>query len=265
MSREAVEAALGASITGSRALHGGDLSEVALAALSDGRQIVLKRGALVAAEARMLRAITAAGARAPRVLAQSGDLLAMEALPETGASPAGWQALGRELRKLHGARGETYGWPEPYGFGALPLDNAPRPDWPSFWAEARLLPFVPHLPAALAARVEALAARLPDLLPKSPPKALLHGDLWTGNALFMEGDAALIDPACYYGHAEVDLALLELFGTPPAAFWQGYGETEPGRNARRPIYQLFPALVHLRLFGGGYAGMVRGLLDQAGC
>ncbi|WP_353472757.1 fructosamine kinase family protein [Salipiger sp. H15] len=264
MSRGALEQALGARITGSRALHGGDLSEVFLATLADGREAVLKRGPRVAAEARMLRAIAATGARAPEVLAQAEGWLALEALPETAPSPAGWQALGQEVRRLHGCTGPGYGWAEGYGFGPLPLDNAPRPDWPGFWAEARLRPFLPHLPARLARRVAELAARLPDLLPAVPPAALLHGDLWTGNALFMQGAAALIDPACYHGHAEVDLAMLELFGTPPAAFWQGYGPTEPGREARRPVYQLFPALVHLRLFGGGYAGMVSGLLDQAG-
>ncbi|WP_226621030.1 fructosamine kinase family protein [Alloyangia pacifica] len=263
MSREALETALGARVTASRALHGGDLSEVALATLSDGREVVLKRGARVATEARMLLAIAACGARAPEVLAQAGEWLALEALPEIAATPDGWLALGRELRRLHDTPGAGYGWGEGYGFGPLPLDNAPRATWPAFWAEARLLPFVPHLPTDLARRVGALAERMPEVLPETPTPALLHGDLWTGNALFMSGGAALIDPACYHGHAEVDLAMLELFGTPPAAFWQGYGPIEPGRVARRPVYQLFPALVHLRLFGGGYAGMLRGLLDQA--
>ena len=264
MSRAALETALGARIIASRALHGGDLSEVMLATLSDGREAVLKHGARVAAEARMLQAIAASGARAPQVLAQAGDWLALEALPETAASPEGWQALGQELRRLHASTGRGYGWGEGYGFGPLDLDNTPRPEWPAFWAEARLRPFLPHLPRNLAGRVETLCLRLHELLPEAPPAALLHGDLWTGNALFMRGGAALIDPACYHGHAEVDLAMLELFGSPPDAFWQGYGKQEPGRAARRPVYQLFPALVHLRLFGGGYAGMVGGLLAQAG-
>jgi fructosamine-3-kinase len=74
----------------------------------------------------------------------------------------------------------------------------------------------------------------------------------------------MIDPACYHGHAEVDLAMLELFGAPPKAFWQGYGPEEPGRAERRAIYQLFPALVHFRLFGAGYQSMVARLLLAAG-
>ncbi|WP_311734976.1 fructosamine kinase family protein [Alloyangia mangrovi] len=169
MSRAALETALGASIAASRALHGGDLSEVVLATLSDGRTVVIKRGARVAAEARMLRTIAACGARAPDVLAQAGDWLALEALPETSASPTGWKALGQELRRLHDTHGTAYGWSEGYGFGPLPLDNAPRASWPAFWAEARLLPFLPALPAELAGRLKALIERLPELLPHTPP------------------------------------------------------------------------------------------------
>jgi len=75
--------------------------------------------------------------------------------------------------------------------------------------------------------------------------------------------AGLIDPACYWGHAEADLAMLTLFGRPGPAFWDAYGPTEPGLEARRPIYQMWPALVHLRLFGGTYRGLVERLLEEA--
>ncbi len=108
-----------------------------------------------------------------------------------------------------------------------------------------------------------LAARLAGLLPPAPPPAFLHGDLWTGNILVEGGRlAALVDPACYGGDAEVDLAMLTLFDTPPEPFWEAYGEPEPGWEQRRTLYQLFPALVHLRLFGATYAGLVERLLDR---
>lgn len=81
---------------------------------------------------------------------------------------------------------------------------------------------------------------------------------------FTDQGAYMIDPASYYGHAEVDLAMLTLFGQPDTAFWRGYGHLEPGFEARRILYQLFPALVHLRLFGDSYAPMVTRLLDEAG-
>ncbi|CAA9223074.1 MAG: COG3001: Fructosamine-3-kinase [uncultured Chloroflexia bacterium] len=114
-------------------------------------------------------------------------------------------------------------------------------------------------------RVDGLAAQMSDLLPASPRPAHLHGDLWTGNILVAEGKlAAFIDPACYFGDAEVDLAMLTLFDGPPDEFFEGYGPLEEGWEERRAIYQLFPALVHLRLFGAGYAGMVDRLLARLG-
>ena len=255
---------LGAEVSRARPLHGGDLSEVQLLSLSDGREVAAKTGPLVAAEAAMLRAIRSAGASAPEVLGVAGDLLLMEALEETPSSTEGWQTLGRALRQLHSAEGPHYGWPEDYAFGPVAIPNTPLRAWPEFWASRRLLAAPDALPRDLRLRIEALCKRLPELLPAAPPAALLHGDLWTGNVLFSHAAAYLIDPACYWGHGEVDLAMLHLFGTPPAAFHEAYGALEPGHEARWAIYQLWPALVHLRLFGAGYRGMVEARLAALG-
>jgi len=102
-------------------------------------------------------------------------------------------------------------------------------------------------------------------MPGAPSASLLHGDLWSGNVLAARGGiAGLIDPACHYGHAEVDLAMLALFGRPGPEFFAAYGPLEPGFAERQPIYQLWPALVHYRLFGDGYLPLVERLLDQHG-
>ncbi|MEW2914890.1 fructosamine kinase family protein [Leisingera sp. JC11] len=255
---------LGAEVAHARPLHGGDLSEVRLLTLSDGRQAVAKTGPLVAAEAAMLRAIRDAGAPAPEVLGVAGPVLLMDALEETAAGAEGWQALGHSLRQLHSVTGPHYGWAEDYAFGGVEIPNAPLENWVEFWASRRLLASPDALPRDLRQRVEALCLRLPELLPAAPPAALLHGDLWSGNVLFSGPAAYLIDPACYWGHGEVDLAMLHLFGAPPAAFHDAYGEPEPGYEARRAIYQLWPALVHLRLFGSGYRSMVVARLDALG-
>lgn len=255
---------LGARPVSRRPLHGGDLSEVLRLTLDNGCDVVAKTGPMVAREARMLAAIVEAGAPAPKVLGVAGDVLLMEALDETAPAGDAWAQLGRDLAALHAVTGAAYGWPEDYAFGAVEIPNAPAADWPAFWAERRLLPFLPHLPRALAARVERLAARLRDLLPKAPPPALLHGDLWLGNLLAGPGGRLhLIDPASYHGDAEVDLAMLHLFGRPGPGFSEGYGPLAPGWQARRAIYALFPALVHVRLFGAGYHGMAEGFLAAA--
>ncbi|MFY0309729.1 fructosamine kinase family protein [Leisingera sp. D0M16] len=261
---ETVLSLLGAEVSRARPLHGGDLSEVQLLSLSDGRQVVAKTGPLVSSEAAMLHAIREAGAPAPEVLGVAGDVLLMEALEETSASAEGWQALGQALRQLHSATSPHYGWPEEYAFGAVAIPNAPLENWPEFWAGRRLLAAPDALPRDLRLRIEALCVRLPELLPAAPPASLLHGDLWTGNVLFSGRTAWLIDPACCYGDGEVDLAMLHLFGTPPAAFHAAYGALEPGHQARRHIYQLWPALVHLRLFGASYRGIVEARLAALG-
>ena len=213
----------------------------------------------------MLLAIARAGVPAPRVVAVSENALVLEDLgPDDGPGGA-WGDLGRVLARLHATTGAAYGWRCDHGFGPVPIPNASAADWPTFWAERRLLPCCPDCPREIARRIEVLAVRLCDRLPAHPPASLLHGDLWSGN-IMARGPlvTGLIDPACYFGHGEVDLAMLSLFGTPGPEFRPSYGRTEPGFSERQPIYQLWPALVHLRLFGPGYLGLVERCLARAG-
>lgn len=128
-----------------------------------------------------------------------------------------------------------------------------------------MLAHVSDLAPDLARRIDTLAHDLPNRLPAQPRPALLHGDLWAGNILVSGCKVSgLIDPACYHGHREVDIAMLGLFDRPGAAFFEAYGPLEPGHAERLVIYRLWPALVHLRLFGTSYRPMVEGLLSAAG-
>ena len=254
----------GADVASRIPLHGGDLSKVERVELTDGRRIVAKHGPYVDREAKMLRAMSNRGAPVPTVLGQTEGLILLEYLLESPPTPQGWASLGQSLRHLHDSTADTYGWSEDYAFGAVGIANTQTIDWPNFWGNQRLLTGAESLPPDIAKRLQALAHRLPDLLPQHPPAALLHGDLWGGNVLFTDQTAYFIDPACYFGDAEVDLAMLTLFGRPPDAFFDGYGALCADHEKRRPVYQLWPALVHLRLFGAGYRGMVTGLLDSLG-
>jgi fructosamine-3-kinase len=264
--RAKVAALTGAPEDRMERLAGGDLSEVLLLRRSDGRCTVAKGSPASATEAAMLRALAGAGVPTPAVEGEHPGILLLEHVENDGVfSPNAWASVGAAVRNLHAHRGESYGWPAGYALGTVELDNRRRGDWPGFWAEQRLLAAARILDRPWRERVDTAAARLGSLLPADPPPALLHGDLWSGNILVRDGRlAALIDPACYHGHAEADLAMLSLFGTPPPEFWEAYGPPDPGREERLLAYQLFPALVHLRLFGAAYAPMADRLLAALG-
>lgn len=247
-------------------LAGGDLSEVLLLRRPDGRCTVAKGGTAVATEAAMLRAIGGAGVPVPAVEGEHDGVLLLQHVENDGVfSAKAWADIGLALRRLHERTGDEFGWPVDYRIGTVELDNRPSGDWPAFWAGQRLVATAALLDRLWRERVDELVRGLPDLLPRAPRAAHLHGDLWSGNILVANGAlAALIDPASYHGDAEVDLAMLTLFDTPPGEFWDAYGAIEPGWEDRRPIYQLFPALLHLRLFGPSYAPMVDRLLAACG-
>jgi fructosamine-3-kinase len=242
------------------------VSEVLLVPRPGEAPLVAKSGPALAVEAAMLRAIFAAGLPAPAVQAEHGNVLLLEHIENDGVfSPNAWADVGAQTRRLHETTGAAFGWPVDYAIGTVALDNRERQDWPRFWGEQRLMATAAILDRPWRERVDALAARLDELLPASPPAALLHGDLWTGNMLVRDGRlVGLIDPACYYGDAEVDLAMLDLFCAPPDSFLEAYGPLAEGWRERRPIYQLFPALAHVRLWGAGYYRMVDRLLMQLG-
>jgi fructosamine-3-kinase len=247
-------------------LAGGDLSEVLVVRRPGGHVSVAKGGSAIASQAAMLRAIAAAGVPAPAVEGEHDGILLLAHVPNDGIfSDNAWSSIGGALRRLHSSVGDSFGWGVDYQLGSVTLDNRQRTDWAAFWGEQRLIATASVLDRPWRDRVHVAAGRLSDILPPAPAPSLLHGDLWSGNILVRNGAlAALIDPACYYGHFEVDLAMLTLFDLPSHAFWDAYGLPEDGWEQRRVAYQLFPALVHLRLFGATYAAMVDRLLEELG-
>lgn len=61
-------------------------------------------------------------------------------------------------------------------------------------------------------------------------------------------------------HGEIDLGVAVVAG--PGSR-EVYGPVEAGEAERRPVYQLWPALTRLRLFGAGYRPRVARLLGAA--
>ena len=273
---EAVEAALGQRPTSLRALGGGCIAEVAALELPDGRCLVAKRGAPgqagLALEAWMLATLGRQGLPVPEVIHAGDDLLIMTRLDDGGSLDAAAEARAAEaIAALHGKTAEAFGLERDTVIGSLPQPNPQSERWLPFFAEQRLLYMArlahdrDRLPKEDLAQVEALAGRLDRYLAEPPQPALLHGDLWGGNVLVgRDGSVGFIDPAIYYGHPEIELAFTTLFGTFGEAFFRRYAELAPLEpdffEARRDLYNLYPLLVHVALFGGGYLGSVRRVL-----
>lgn len=172
------------------------------------------------------------------------------------------RAFGRRLATLHRNQPATFGAVSSGYIGPLPLDNTPADDWPTFYAERRLLPYFDGLDRDVRAAVTHVIDRLPDLSGPAEPPARIHGDLWSGNLLWgADGQVWLIDAAAASGgHRETDLAMLALFGAPFLDdILSSYDDVVPlaeGWRDRQPLHQLHPLLVHAQLFGGGYNDQV---------
>jgi len=184
-----------------------------------------------------------------------------------------WQQAGMQLAGLHSQTSDRgYGFDFTTYCGPTPLNNDWHQSWASFFIKQRLEPLLDmlalqgdHLTGAERAFREC-AARLSS---HHPQASLLHGDLWSGNIGFIpdsHGSMPVIyDPACYYGDAEADLAMTELFGRFPESFYQGYREVRSISDEyeeRRPVYQLFHLLNHAVLFGGHYVTQSRDLMRR---
>lgn len=204
--------------------------------------------------------------------AAAPGFLVTEFLEEGAADGGFWERFGRSLALMHRSEGESYGFHIDNFIGRLPQQNDPVGSWPSFFAERRLDPQRRMAEergrwrSSWHRHYDALLARLPEILPGSPPKSVLHGDLWSGNVLVTRAASpALIDPATYYGHGETDLAMAALFGGFERTFFEAYHELWPrddGYLERREIYQLYHLVNHLNHFGGSYAGSVERILGR---
>lgn len=227
----------------------------------DGRPVITKATDYDARlEADGLRALAAAGAPVPRVVEATEDRVTMDEVD----GPNDWEGLGRSLARCHQATADAYGYHQDNVLGPLPQVNTWDASWPRFYAERRLSPYLGDLPDTLAVRIRTAidSGALADLLDHGQEPSLVHGDLWSGNVV---AGRWLIDPAVHYADRELDAAFAAVFGGIPDRMWKAYAEVWPladGWRERRPALQLYHLLVHVRLFGGGYVGMVADRLDR---
>jgi protein-ribulosamine 3-kinase len=215
-----------------------------------------------AAEADGLNALESAGMRAPAPLRHGSfaghAYLVLEYLElrDTGD----FAGLGRMLARAHKQAGPAFGWPRDNYIGSTPQSNGWKDNWSEFWLERRLRP---QLALARRSGFDLPVPRLDLLEDHETQPSLLHGDLWSGNAGFTPGGPVVFDPAVYYGDREADVAMTELFGGFPQAFYDAYGEVFPlheGYGRRKHLYNLYHLLNHLNLFGGGYLAQVKATL-----
>ena len=182
-----------------------------------------------------------------------------------------WKSFAFDLAKLHKCTNTSFGYDKSNFIGWLGQDNHPQNSWSEFYVERRLLPQSKiSMDKGLLHEddirdVEILCRKIDDICPKEPP-ALIHGDLWQGNFLASQkGNVILIDPAVYYGHREMDLAMAKLFGGFSNDFYNAYHDyfpLSPQFEKRVTIYQLYYLMVHLNLFGKSYAPAVRKIISD---
>ena len=266
-------------------ISGGDINDAYALTLDDGMILFMKTNAVNSlanfrAEAAGLEEIRKTGAiGVPKVLGLGTDqgfsFLLLEYIRGSGRIRNYWETFAGQLADMHRAdvsEGREYGFSEDNWIGARKQINTPHSEWIPFFRDCRL---APQLQAARKYfsgedldRAESILANLDRFLVEPEKPSLVHGDLWSGNMITGDdGKGWLIDPAVYYGHPEVDIAMTELFGGFPRSFYEAYKEAgmmQPGYEDRRDLYNLYQLLNHLNMFGRGYLSEVRWILKKYG-
>ena len=204
-------------------------------------------------------------------IAENSSYIVLEWLQfARSASTASWTEMGRKLAAMHKAGGSPkFGWDRNNTIGSTPQLNPWTENWGEFFAESRIgyqLSLAKRRGANFLNESDILKTIRAILAETQPQPSLVHGDLWSGNAAVLEtGEPVILDPATYWGDREVDIAMTELFGGFPAAFYRGYEEIwalEEGYQQRKTIYNLYHILNHFNLFGGGYESQAARMIQQ---
>jgi fructosamine-3-kinase len=182
-----------------------------------------------------------------------------------------WINFGYSMAKLHRHTNSYFGLDHNNYIGSLPQNNRLHGDWVSFFIEERLEFQIKLardnqlIDSSIVRHFEKLFMVISEIFPVEKP-SLLHGDLWSGNFMVAEnGSVCIMDPAVYYGFREMDIAMSKLFGGFSTEFYSAYHEEFPmekGWHDRVDICNLYPLMVHVNLFGGGYISSVRSIINK---
>jgi fructosamine-3-kinase len=265
-------------VSGIQGVDGGDIGDSHLVEFASGERLFVKHYADASegrcrAEARGLAQLAQTQTlRVATPIAWGQRWLALEWIEQAPPAPDFALRLGRGLARLHAATPDFRGLEIDNWIGQISQPNGATADWPSFYAERRIRPLQQKageaglLRESLSRDLDQALEHLPDLIGDAGAPSLLHGDLWSGNVLSDEqGHPCLVDPAVYAGHREVDLAMMRLFGGFPPSVFDAYHEADPmqtGWEQRVPLYQLYPLLVHLCLFGQSYEARLTRTLEK---
>jgi protein-ribulosamine 3-kinase len=202
----------------------------------------------------------------------SYQVLLLEWISEGHRSDKFWNSFGTQLAALHKITRDKYGAHENNYMGSVPQDNSSSTNWPDFLEKQRLIPMMylcsdkKLLTKNHREQFHKIIKHLPEIFESSHCPSLQHGDLWSGNFMCDENSQpVLIDPAVYYGHPSVDLAMTTLFGGFHSLFYDSYHYISPFPSNYREqwkVCNLYPLLIHLYLFGSGYLRQIESILNE---
>lgn len=276
-----IEDAIGIRPKRINALSGGMIGQVYRVDLTDGETVVAKvakgNDATLDIEGYMLRYLSEhSNLPVPDVLYSTKNLLVMTFIEGASNLPAPVQTHAAELlADLHSVRAPQFGLERDTLIGSLHQPNPQTDSWIAFFRDHRLLYMgreavkEGRMPSSLLHRLEKFCGNLNEWISEPEHPSLIHGDMWTTNILAANGRiTGFVDPAIYYAHPEIELAFSTLFGTYGEAFFRRYNEIHPLEtgfmDTRRDIYNLYPLLVHVRIFGGSYVRSVESILQRIG-
>lgn len=207
----------------------------------------------------------------PKTLLSGNDFLLLSVI-ETGTKTTNSDLeFGIELAKLHQCSASQFGLDHDNFIGKLPQSNTTHTNWADFFITERIEPQIKmgvdsgKFSPELIQKVDKIHSVIQSSFPEEAP-ALLHGDIWSGNYMYsVDGAVSIYDPAVYFGHREMDISMTRLFGGFSDQFYEGYNSAFPlaeDFEQRVSIYNLYPVLVHVNLFGGGYIQQAKRILDR---